>query len=292
MKRRIKFATLFMTFTLVMQVLPIKVNAATDEDFWRSMSTTYYYDQLTSNEKKLYDRIDSVYMGILLSKETYTINDCVVQYSDLNLGLFQADKVSRLYLQSNPQVYFLEEKGSYVTVGSLFYNLRDEFLDGESRSDFTESFKEGILKLNSDAANRRSGNLPEQIEKSVHDVIVETTDYAEWDYDQFPISVVLYHNSVCAGYSRAFQLLMNMNGVDCIEMTSTAHAWNGVNLHGEWYLVDCTNDDVPEGTAYKYYNTSSAFALSTDSSIFDYSKYSLKDYYPVLELDRAVVGRL
>ena len=67
MKRRIRLAAIIMTLMLVMQLLPIKVNAATDEDFWRSMSTTYYYDQLSSAEKKLYDRMDAVYMGMLLS---------------------------------------------------------------------------------------------------------------------------------------------------------------------------------------------------------------------------------
>lgn len=60
---------------------------------------------------------------------------------------------------------------------------------------------------------------------------------------------------VCEGYSKAFQYLCDLGGLDCISvsgtMTSTTgsggHMWNVVTLDGKNYLVDVTNCD--EGTA-------------------------------------------
>ena len=285
MKRRIRLAAIIMTLMLVMQLLPIKVNAATDEDFWRSMSTTYYYDQLSSAEKKLYDRMDAVYMGMLLSDKTYTTNDCTVRFGDLGLKWSQAEVVMQLYLLSNPQVYFIQQ--NYLYSSSLFYmKIADEFMDGTSRSNFTQKYKEGILSLNSDAAARRTGNRPEEIEKSVHDVIVETTDYVlGCQYNQLPISLVLNHETVCVGYAKVFQLLMNMNGVDCVEIVSDSHAWNGINLHGEWYLVDSTNDDQSWAMIYRYYNTSNAFVLSGSNASLYTTRSSLQPYHPAFDLD-------
>ena len=258
MNRRVRLATFIMTLVLVLQLLPIRVNAATDEDFWKSMSTSFYYDQLGSAEKKLYDRIDSFCMEMLLSDKTYSKSAGFIQFTEFGLTRDQAEKVFLIYLHSNPQIYFIQQRYAYSSTKFGFL-VADEFLDGQTRAGYTSRFKEAILDYNNTAAARRSGNLPEQIEKSFHDVIVETTDYVGNDYDQLPISLVLNHQTVCTGYARSFQLFMNMNKVDCIMVTNKNHAWNAINLHGEWYIVDCTNDDQSWGMTLRFYNTSTAF---------------------------------
>lgn len=53
---------------------------------------------------------------------------------------------------------------------------------------------------------------------------------------------------VCAGYAAAFKLLSDAAGLESIVVTgvldgSLSHAWNKVNIDGEWHIVDVTNND-------------------------------------------------
>lgn len=54
-------------------------------------------------------------------------------------------------------------------------------------------------------------------------------------------------NVVCEGYSKAFQYLCDLSGIDCYTVTGTmdggAHMWNIVPMDGVNYLVDVTNCD-------------------------------------------------
>ena len=53
-------------------------------------------------------------------------------------------------------------------------------------------------------------------------------------------------NVVCEGYSKAFQYLCDLAGLDCISVSGTTngpHMWNVVTLNGKKYLVDVTNSD-------------------------------------------------
>lgn len=57
--------------------------------------------------------------------------------------------------------------------------------------------------------------------------------------------------AICMGYTTSFQLLMDMLGIQCIIVRGSSegeeHAWNMVNLDGNWYHVDVTWDDfVPD----------------------------------------------
>lgn len=60
---------------------------------------------------------------------------------------------------------------------------------------------------------------------------------------------------ICLGYATAFQLLMDLSGVECITVVGASsdstsdHAWNMVRLDGEWYCVDPTWDD-PVGNLF------------------------------------------
>lgn len=53
---------------------------------------------------------------------------------------------------------------------------------------------------------------------------------------------------VCAGYAAAFKLLADEAGLDAVVVTgflegNLAHAWNKVQIGGEWQILDVTNND-------------------------------------------------
>ena len=64
------------------------------------------------------------------------------------------------------------------------------------------------------------------------------------------------HTAVCDGYAQAYQYLLKQVGICAAQVTGEAdtptgtlwgdayHAWNVVQLDGEWYEVDCCWDDI------------------------------------------------
>ena len=58
--------------------------------------------------------------------------------------------------------------------------------------------------------------------------------------------------AVCDGYAKAYALLCNMEGINCVRITGVAgnggHAWNKVEINGNWYVVDITWTEIADDT--------------------------------------------
>lgn len=102
-------------------------------------------------------------------------------------------------------------------------------------------------------------------ERAIHDMICDIATYnSVRPGHQSAYSAVVEGNSVCAGYSRAFQLSCQKLGIICYYVTGVAngeeHAWNIVRIGGNFYNVDITGDDTINETlnthSYQYFNVS------------------------------------
>lgn len=98
-------------------------------------------------------------------------------------------------------------------------------------------------------------------EKFVHDALIERISYEMGaEMNQSAYSALVNGRTVCAGYARAFQYLMQQLGVPCYYCTGYAgesHAWNIIRLDDGFYNVDTTWDDTGDGT-YDYFNRTDA----------------------------------
>lgn len=88
----------------------------------------------------------------------------------------------------------------------------------------------------------------------VHDSIVNNTDY---DFNGLNSSengifgtsygCLVNKLAVCQGYAEAFKFIMNHIGIECGVVSGMtergSHAWNYINIDGEYYWVDATWDD-------------------------------------------------
>lgn len=100
----------------------------------------------------------------------------------------------------------------------------------------------------------------EEIILAAHDWIVTHTTYDEnmllavpkqSPDTENPYGLLISHQAICMGYTTTFQLFMDMLGVESVIVRGSSdgeeHAWNMVNLDGEWYHVDVTWDDfIPD----------------------------------------------
>ncbi|MCM1182934.1 MAG: hypothetical protein NC337_06145 [Roseburia sp.] len=107
---------------------------------------------------------------------------------------------------------------------------------------------------------------------AVHDYICNTVSYSyetiEEEADFRSAYDALYYNTtVCTGYALLFQKFMDYMGIPCYVASGTVdgvgHAWNLVNIDGQWYHLDCTNDDQDYWISRKHFLKGAAYAGAT-----------------------------
>ncbi len=127
------------------------------------------------------------------------------------------------------------------------------------------------------------GQIPQEYSdyqkmKAVYTYIVDRTDYQSDSLDSQNIQSVLLHRaSVCAGYSKAFQYILNRMGFFCTYITGTIrdggeHGWNLVRIDDSYYHVDVTwGDPVFVNSVGGEANTRSinyTYLCCTDETLF------------------------
>lgn len=112
-----------------------------------------------------------------------------------------------------------------------------------------------------------TGCTDEEKVKLIHDYVINILAYDITYTDHSPYGglVASKHTTVCQGYALLMYKLMTEAGVDCHYVTGnapTAHAWNIVNIGGNWYSLDATWDDPIADTPKLVYNY---FLVGTDT---------------------------
>lgn len=175
----------------------------------------------------------------------------------------QVKRVVEAVYYDHPELFWLEGEYSckYLPSGicveiTLKYNSLVKDLE-QAKNDFNECSEEILT------GTENMQSIQEK-EKYIHDVLLKIVVYdKDADWNQSAYSAIVRGNTVCAGYTRAFQYLMQQLGIPCYYCTGFAgedHAWNIVKIGDTYYNTDVTWDDTEPGT-YQYFNqTDDAFA--------------------------------
>ena len=172
----------------------------------------------------------------------------------------QLKNVFMAVFNDHPELFWLDtayrgkfdRKGSCVEIVLQFNRLVDD-LD-KAKAKFQEE-AEAIL------AEARKLETDYEVEVYIHNALLDKIDYdLRAPLNQSTYSGLVNGKTVCAGYARSFQYLMMQLGIPCYYCTGyagEAHAWNIVELDGDYYNADATWDDTEPNT-FDFFNKTDA----------------------------------
>lgn len=197
----------------------------------------FYYEQLPDEEK-------IVYKEILEGIEGYS-EEIYIHSADAR----RTNEIFGYVLMDNPDIFWCDGRGKTTSYdGREQYNVMEPVYicsaeEKELRQQEIENAaQECLSKVKADASDY------EKI-LYVFEYIVNTVDYdLNAEDNQNIYSVFAHKRSVCAGYSKATQYLLERLGVFCTYVPGVAkggesHAWNLVMCEGDYYYVDTTWGD-------------------------------------------------
>ena len=205
----------------------------------------YTYENLDEAEKLWYDDIfdclDKLGEDVSLNKEGI----------DNGLDETYIDRIFQCVLMDHPELFYVEgytytkyNRGEKI-VGIHFsgtYGMEEEQV--KIRREEIQNAAEEILR-----AAPADGTDYDKI-KYVYETIIRNTEYDLNSPDNQNIySVFVNHRSVCQGYAKSVQYLLQQMGVECALVQGTVdtgegHAWNLVKADGDYYYVDATWGDA------------------------------------------------
>lgn len=198
------------------------------------VASGYYYQQLNEEEQNLYKEM---YQGILESSATIYMHS-----PDIEI----LKRVSQFIFCDRPELFWCN--------GEMQVTSYKDYSEIQPVYTYTGEEKENRqLEIEEAAEECLSGINSEMTEydkvKYIFEYLVDTVDYNLEALDNQNIySALVGKSSVCAGYSRAAQYLLQKLGVECIYVTGAipgqgAHAWNIVKCGDQYYQMDVTFGD-------------------------------------------------
>ena len=237
-----------------------------------SASYKYYYNQLDEYGKIIYDGFDQNKEN--MKSGTYTI-DFDTRFNDLlntpggeNTLNIAFQSAWNAYTYDNADIFYIDVEKLTLTTrtttignssthrvelssGSNSTYLKDHFvsrevIDGKVR--LLEAMREEI-------GRQLQGYSQYEQVREVHNWLINNIEYDVNLEAQEPYSIVgalTEGKAVCEGYARSFKYILDELNIPCVLVSGTgtnsngeteSHAWNYVQLNGNWYAVDVTWDD-------------------------------------------------
>ncbi len=245
--------------------------------------TYYYYNKLSAEEKEAYE---VMYTSVMSFDEAFTMEIPYAELKDVFLAV----------LYDNPHIFWIDFNYEYTSNENTLDFYPKYTMTKAEAEDMTNKLDKKIDEI---VSNIDVSLSDYEKELYIHDYVCENTVYDESTYNNdghTAYSSLINGKSICEGYSRAVQMLLNEvdvdnylvvgNGVD--EEGEEPHMWNIVTLDGENYHLDATwNDTSGDGEIYYYYyfNVTDKYITRDHTDISPNSNYctSMKYNYFVAE---------
>lgn len=211
---------------------PPYIEVTVDESTFESK---FYYGQFSESQQLAYREI---YQGLSEQKEEFIIHS-----NDGN----EANNILYAVLFDFPELFWPDGNVVSTAYADTYVSVEPEYNCSVEQRTQKQAEIEAV-------ADTILANVPttyteyEKI-KYIYEYLVNTIDYVEGvPDDQNLYSALVGKQSVCAGYAKANQYLLEKLGIFCIYVTGDAtnagvtdlHAWNIVQCNGKYYYVDTT----------------------------------------------------
>lgn len=241
----------------------------------------FVYDRLSEDMQEVWNVTEHMCLeyleGTMDIKKAVKVNSSLPERYGITYAVHSAELTREemeelfvLFRNSNPQYYFLSYDGVFGADDSgsfMAYYVYPEFRDGDARAEATEDVLSEADRMALIVADYESDiDKVTAIQKLICNKVSYNVGYVgsrnseEFEKDEYTQSAysvlrtdIDEHESVCAGYSLAFEMVSNRAGVQAISVTSDAHQWNKVRADGHWYNVDLAYADRSEGVDYTFF---------------------------------------
>ncbi|MDE6111341.1 MAG: hypothetical protein K2F65_05435, partial [Eubacterium sp.] len=145
----------------------------------------------------------------------------------------------------NSGYFYINSGYSYKSDGQYVISFDPDYL---MNIDEVQKYNAEINSVINDVA-AKAASFKNNIEKLIyiHNYIVENIEYSEKEDNAINnlYGALVLKKTMCVGYAQAFCRIAERAGFKTYVVSSEKlkHAWNMVNLNGEYYFVDCTWDD-------------------------------------------------
>ena len=216
----------------------------------------YYYDNLSQDEKTAYL---TLYYGFVEYDDSIRME---VQEEDLK-DVFTA------VLYDNPDMFWVDYEYDYMVYSdSVAFSPKYRLTEDEVKT-MQDSVNDKIDEIITEV-NKLDSDYEKEL--YIHDYIIENTEYDISTLENMGdtvYSVLVSGKSICEGYARTVQILLDKLGIENYLVTGDTesdgeilpHMWNIVNIDGDNYHLDVTWDDLNDefDTVYFYFNVTDEY---------------------------------
>ena len=254
------------------------------------MDLYIFYNQLSDRQKAVYD---SLLPSLLAGKEEIPLT--------VKASPEEVSGVLRAIVDDHPELFWFNGSCKILAVNGIASKVSPGY--NHYRKDLAQRkqfFDRAVQAYLTGTQNKK----PYEKERLIHDRLVQNVSYEPNPGDQTAYAALVEKKAVCAGYTRAFQLLMQLLSIPCYVCSGTAigskdkdwtpHAWNIIRLDNDYYNVDITwNDSFDRSDlnhiSYQYYNCPDSVIAQNHRRADDYAflpackgtRYSFEKIYGV-----------
>lgn len=182
------------------------------------------------------------------------------KYAEVEAMIYELSYQSLEYFYLDSSLYPYTENN---VLTNLFFVVRSDFTGDGTLAERQATLDNYINQYNYKCARILAetlypGMTQAEIALALHSYLGDTLYY---DNDLESLSYTSYNaimgeKAVCQGYAFAYEHLLGMVGIEGVMATSNEmnHAWNVINIDGNWYHVDPTRDDIEGyGVMHRYF---------------------------------------
>jgi len=221
---------------------PEEIEEDSGEEVAEEIPDVFFFNQLDAQQQVIYQELRD---GILRSDRQIQI-----ETDDAN----EVYDIFKRVLFDHPEFFWVTNNGEadvfHWSDGSAYTVFEPEYVHtGEAKEEMQAEIDEAVEEF---LASVDPELAEYELVRLVYEYIISTTEYnLESTDNQNVYSVFVNRESVCAGFSKAAQLLLSRLGIFATYVVGDAyvpgvssepipHAWNLVRVYGEYYFLDAT----------------------------------------------------